>query len=210
MSFTVSFTGNVTKILEARAAAWASKKVLAARLTVPPELAWWYWNEFGTAGETQPAEFNKVSQWSTGPITGPTGAPTSYKIKASGINALELVFRTGEGTLFRGEEVTHPGIRPSRNVQKALPMIQLRIMEGVRSTIKAGLLDNPTLILGTFKNSLEQAKTLITEQMQKNMGKPTGRPPIKEDSFDRDLGRLEGRPAHTVFAGAAVVKELSE
>lgn len=94
----------VKQKLEQRLADWQSAN-LRARVTVPPELKWWYWNEFGTAsrGDTE---------------RGASG--NFYPIDP--VNKKLLSFPTEEGQVV-ALHVDHPGIHPHRFVLNSLPGI---------------------------------------------------------------------------------------
>jgi hypothetical protein len=167
--------------LKARAKSFKQRRISAV-LTVPPDLRWWYWLEFGTA------------------LRGETGkTPTGYE-KASGhpypivpVDAPILSFPTEFGQRF-AMSVVHPGIRPRKSVTKAIPEIMEKahvdivnalITKGFRySSIKDALV----------QKSLPRAKELIAENLLKDA------PNVRPD------GRLEGDTAGDTFAVYAEAK----
>ena len=75
-------------------------RVMSGLLHVPPELAWWYWQEFGTAG---PYDIDPV-------------------------NAKVLSWPTPEGRAI-AHHVKHPGIKPRRFVTDSLPEIRQKMAQ---------------------------------------------------------------------------------
>lgn len=110
----------ISKLSEAlaqRRADWQQAR-LSARVTVPPELKWWYWNEFGTAAR------GDTSRGASG---------SAYPIDP--INKELLSFPTEEGQVV-AKHVDHPGIHPHRFVQNSLP----GIMDFARVNIKGAFI----------------------------------------------------------------------
>ena len=70
-----------------RRAAWSGQNTIGAVLTVPPELAWWYYQEFGTAGKNITGE-QGADTYEIHPLPGNLAAEKSN-------NPSQLVFMIG-------------------------------------------------------------------------------------------------------------------
>lgn len=113
--------------------------VVGAKLTVPPELAWWYWMEYGTAPHVI--------------------KPNSSKY---------LVFPGPNGKTF-AEEVNHPGTKPLRIVETVYPEIKSEASRILAESFAKGALTNPELFRQAFMDAVQRAKVLIVESMAKTL-----------------------------------------
>lgn len=198
MAFNVSFKGNVISTLEKRAAAWASAGNMNVRLTADG-VPWWYWNEFGTASR---ADYSgqEAGTWPTKVVQDTAGRRAPYTIAPNG--QPELIFRGNNGVLrhFQGS-VPHPGIKPRRNVQGALPEIQEAIRREVRLALLQNFaLDNPKTLLNALTAAMSSTKSLIVAKIAENLQGFD-----YETTLDKEYGRLGGAVASQVFAQAAQV-----
>jgi hypothetical protein len=183
----VKLSGEIDRRLKQRLDAWSKNASIAASVRVPPELAWWYWNEFGTASKAEPGY----------------GSGSSYEITVD--TAPFLVYRGREGNLIEAISVSHPGIRPARNVRKALPELNDKIAFAIGNLIKEGGLDTPQQFHTEVQVLAGAAKQLIVEQMALNMDGPD-----EETEKDKQYGRLKGQKAADVFDQSAQVIDTTK
>jgi hypothetical protein len=182
--------------LNERLKKWQTAKGAAARVRVPNELSWWYWNEFGTATRFKAPSGAELSHASIKPVAGSrTGA---YDIDP--VDAEALRFPQG-GEIQHRDHVEHPGIRPSRSVTQALPQIERALVQRVQSALKRGAVDNPELLDSAILSATQEAKLLITQSMAENL------PGTRE--LEPEHGRLGGRTAAEVFDQQATVEPLN-
>ncbi len=94
--------------IQKRAQEWSHVKKLAARIVVPPELQWWYWQEFGTA------------------VRGDAGRASgkTYRIPLSGYTTLKWPNAKSpnkpDGWRWQGPVEAHPGIYPQHFITNRL------------------------------------------------------------------------------------------
>lgn len=93
------------EVMRKRRSDWSAAGKIAARIVVPPDLRWWYWQEFGTAigGRTRNVD-------STGGASGST-----YSIKPLGPG---YPLKWPEGMAWN---VNHPGVPSHHFVTRTLP-----------------------------------------------------------------------------------------
>jgi hypothetical protein len=175
--FTPQVQGHFTKALEERLKRWREEKNVAARLTTPPDLKWWYYNEFGTAtkNERSPGQ--------------------EYTITPKGNG--QLIFPQ-DGELRHALQVDHPGVRASRSVTKVMPDIRELFRNWAKQALRNGGADNPKVVTDAVSDTAHKAKELIVESMSSNI------PGLRE--MDPAYGRLGGQHASEVFNDEAKVE----
>src|SRR6478752_1499987 len=128
MQFNVKTNGAFGAHLQRRIEAWHGRKI-GARIRVPPELSWWYWQEFGTA--------TRGDQ--------PQASGHTYPIYPVNAKMLSWPGASGQRVFSHGVPA-HPGIPPRRSVTKVLDDIRQETQEGVRAALREGGADHPDLI----------------------------------------------------------------
>lgn len=179
----VTTRGLFREQIRKRQQAWSQAKV-SARITVPDELSWWYWNEFGTASKADPGRGS--------------GAP--YPIEP--VNGKALVFQGRAGTVITSRVDAHPGVRPSRSVAESRQQIDQVMRDAVAKAI-AQSADKPELVQEALQSAARQAVEIIGEAMNRNL-----QPSRDGDSeFPNQAGRLGGggRRAGDVFVQNAQI-----
>lgn len=183
-SLEASTRGNVIDKLRARAAAWSGAKV-SRKIVVPPELSWWYWQEYGTATRRVPNP----------------GPP--FDIKP--VDKKVLAFPSDGGFVFKSSVDDHPGINPQYIVRDSLEEIKKKASSELREVVGKGGLDTPTVVGEALERALEFGIEKIAERMDERI--PGSRPPEGEWGG----GRLKGDTASAVFRqGARVVSGEEE
>lgn len=162
-------------------------KPIVARLHVPPDLKWWYWQEFGTAtrGETP---YASGSAYPIRPINADYLKFPDPENKYGSDPRLELPESDGYARWFIVK--AHPGIRPRRMVRQALS--DIRQMAG-HQLLPAIATFDPTIVRAVLQQVMEQAKVMIVESFDKNL------------PGNRSDGRLGGQSAADVFAEQATI-----
>jgi hypothetical protein len=174
--------GKFAERLERRIAANRGARA-AARIETPPELAWWYWTEFGTATRGEP------------------GRASGHYYEIDPVNAEALRF-PWNGEMVMRDHVDHPGIRPHRSIRSILPEIREAIRRFVEEGLRSGAADNPKVMQQEILDAVYNAKALIVESMAVNL-------PGQRD-VEPNSGRLGGASAAQVFKDKATVVDLSE
>jgi hypothetical protein len=141
--------GQFTKKLQTLVNKYQSKKVVGYRIEVPPELIWWYYQEYGTAVRGEPGKAS--------------GVP--YDIKPVIAKALRIPQGNGSFSFVR-EIKDHPGIPARYSVKKILPELEKYCKE---QFAKPGIIDDPKFLAKTSKECAEFAIKLIAESLDRNL-----------------------------------------
>jgi hypothetical protein len=168
--------------LKKRQEAWSQAK-LSARITVPPELDWWYWNEFGTATKADPGR----------------GSGHTYSIEPK--DAKALAFPGANGTVITARVDAHPGIKPSRSVAESRAQID-ELLKSIVGQAVAQYADNPQEIQRVLHTVAEQAVDIISDALSQNLNGVRNADPL----FPNQMGKLHGqRPGDVFKQNASVV-----
>jgi hypothetical protein len=123
------------KELQARADSFAGRSVSAV-LTVPPELKWWIWLEYGTAPHPiDPHDPPEALRW----------------------------YGAGGHPVIR-DHVDHPGIRPRAFVRKALPTISSVAMSQIYQRLAEDGF-RYTAVRVALRGAAQDAKAIITQSL---------------------------------------------
>ncbi len=174
-SLTTNFLDKMKKISEG----WSSSLSISFTIFVPPELAWWYYQEYGI---NHPYE-----------ISGPNG----------------VAFTGDFGVIIRPNithpenYVTHPGLQPTHTVG----VVNESIMNGLlQAAVREAFLESNYEVTGVttyLENYMQAIKQEIVEQMAIDL--PGTRPP--DPQFPIQSGKLRGRTAAEVFNENAVIRQ---
>ncbi len=173
-----------------RRAAWSGQNTIGAVLTVPPELAWWYYQEFGTAGLGVPGG----AEYPIYPRPGNLAAMNSN-------NQSQLVFMLGGELVNRAAVLHHPGVRAAGFVRKARPIFNDAVHAKLVAALKAGAHEDPTEIEKVVLHSMQLVKDEIVASMKTQLGHYS-------DGDDPAYGRLEGQKPEDVFKTNALVDKI--
>jgi hypothetical protein len=181
-----NFDSFFTKVAQRRAE-FARVKQISGRICVPPELQYWYWQEFGTAvGGT-----NRVTP---DPVGGASGS--TYPIAPVNTNMLKFPWK-GED-YYTSLVKNHPGVPPHHSVTKQLKVIKdLAIINLELASLAEGFLSVEGIMDSLLLKTLPQAINLISRQMEQDL---TG---------TRPEGRLGGQSAASDFNTKAFVKDTT-
>jgi hypothetical protein len=121
--------------LQARRNSFSGRSVSGV-LTVPPELKWWVWLEYGTAPHPiDPHHPPEALRW----------------------------FNASGGPVIRSH-VEHPGIRPRAFVRKAMPTVQAVTMSAIYAAfINNGF--RYTTVRVAVRNAMADAKAVIVQSL---------------------------------------------
>jgi hypothetical protein len=181
--------GNFIERMQERIAKWAQAK-MGARIEVPVELEWWYWNEFGTA-----TKFGGAPEGLPGALNmAPAGPDARYPILPVNANMLRFPLN---GQIVLRASVMHPGIKPSRSVSKVIQEIVDNACSAVAAAFRQGGADRPEIVAAAIVATTEQAKELIAQSISSNL------------TQTREDGKLDGRDPGEVFSASATVVDLS-
>jgi hypothetical protein len=165
--------------LKRRRASFTGRSV-SARIQVPPDLRFWYWLEFGTAGRQDPSAPMKSKWGDTYPIE-PVRAQMLHWPNA-------LAPNEPSGGRFQFH-VDHPGIRPTLIVRDVIA--NKEVWKTIGQGIGNAML-HEGFRLGVLKAQLlEGAMPYISEQIASNLERAA--PHTRED------GKLDGNKASDVW-----------
>ena len=195
MSFLkVRFSGNVAARLKQRIIAWTPNKV-GAILTVPEHLAWWRYQEFGTASRNEAGDAAQP-RYTIKPIG------ESYNVNNES-NPHQLIFwHQGLGKVVNFGSVTHPGVKAAGFVRKALPEIQSQMVGHIRKSLRNKGIDKPAVMQEAVLHSVQRAKDQIVESMATHLGHYSDSDPHPE------YGKLKGQKPEDAFFDAATVNKI--
>lgn len=177
-------------MLARRIKEWSVVPEIVAVIHTPPELNWWYYNEFGTATKRE----------GMGSKTG------YYEIPGAGVSIFT----------YKGEHhhrkanvnpVHHPGTKASHAVLLAQPRYQEEIRNAIRVGFAYGSLDSVKKMKASLHAGMLNAKEAIAENydvlLQHNdyHSAPGG---------VEGTGKLEGRKAADDYRKLAQVKDIKE
>jgi predicted DNA-binding protein (UPF0278 family) len=186
--FKVNFKGDFTQRIQKRIAELAANKSPAARIRVPADMKWWYFQEHGTRGKT----------------SGSNGKQYTISAKPGG----KLVFTNSQGVKVFADSVPHYGVKPSRFLTSVLPEIQAEVRRAFREALLKGALDSPADFKAVVLHSVQSAKKLIGDSMRAKL-QPNG-PKPSNSTYPKQSGKLGGQLAADVFERDAIVVDTSE
>lgn len=164
-----------------RKSEWAKVNKLAGRISVPPELQWWYWQEFGTATRGDPGR----------------SSGTTYSIKP--VEASVLKFPWHGDTFYREQILAHPGIPSHHFVTKSLHDILLIAAINLEHSFREkGYWSADAVRESLLRKTLPDAIDRITLEMEKEL------PGVRED------GKLKGATASQMFREKAFVRNVGD
>lgn len=177
--FTVK-SKNFLKELRRRRRAFGAR--ISGRITVPPELSWWYYQEFGTATLS---ELHPSKRW--------------YRIDP--VNAKVLSWPDPNepgGRTFR-EFTFHPGVRPRAIVRQVLSQIRNGAAQDLEASMLSGGFRPEIVKQRLLDKTMVEALKAIVRSMAVEL--PGTRP---------DGGKLEGQSAADVFESGAQIVDTSQ
>lgn len=182
LNLTFDSNGPFTKTLDKRIKAW-EKRSVAFSIHTPPEIAWWYYNEFGTATQA----------------TGPARKTGRYIIRPRDPIGWLIFPWNGEMVKFR--RVLHPGTKASHFTLLAQKAYRKVIRDAYKKAVEGGGLNDPEMVKTALLHSMQQTKELIAESMSRQLQ--------QVPYHDEDGGKLKGRKAHEVYRELAQVVDHS-
>lgn len=193
MRFSVKSGGYLEELK--RRASKASSKGFGARVTVPEDMKWWVYQEFGTATRRE-------------------NDPTTEKYTIKPVRAKSLEFMGDEGEPIRVDRVEphlhedkttgqwymkggHPGVYPQYMVGGALDDIGQIMVRDVCTSLIESRFDLEAAKETLLETTMPKVKELITERFDELLSK----------TMEPLHPKLEGRGAGQVFDEEAVITE---
>lgn len=166
---------------------------IAARIQVPSDLSWWYWQEFGSASR----------QRSDAPFPGGIGGnytikPIDRESNGDDYASVKVLHWGPEGGGVFAPSVSHPGIRPRLFVRQAIPQIMRQFGADVAAALKGGAYTENVLKRVLMEQTMPYALALIVSNLE------TAAPGTRED------GRLLGNSAAETFEEEAEIVDASD
>lgn len=164
---------------------------LKYRIQVPPELRWWYWNEFGTAEFATEGRLGDAYKI-------PDGSKPGSEWKGGKISFPENGSLT---TFITRKYVYHPGIHPHHMITSVLGEIKDIIRVQVAEAILSGVFDLEHLREVLMKNTMPDIKESIVFSFAMNLNTDG----VRVDEY----ARLSGESAADVFRQHAEIVETT-
>lgn len=176
----------------------AGRKV-SARITVPAELDWWFYQEFGTATHFNQETIDLPPGVTQAAIPGTT-APDGYTIRAQFGKHLRLPITVNFPEPWEGSAVHHPGVSPKAYIRRILPEIHKQSSFLVATALLESGYD-PAAVQAALMNEVMPAILAdITNSMSEQLG----------NNIDRDTpGKLGHADPASVFHSAATIVDSS-
>lgn len=186
----ISNKGSFTTMLEKRIGEWSAVRKLAVVIHTPPELNWWYYNEFGTATKREGM-----------------GSPTGYyEIPGSGTSIFMYKGVLHKRTAGKNP-VHHPGTKASHAVSLAQPDYQNALKQAVRRGFSFGALNSPDKLLVSMHEGMVHAKELIARNYDSLLQNNDYHSP---PGGTIGTGKLGGRKAADDYRALATVEDMKE
>jgi hypothetical protein len=168
--------------LQRRVASFPAGTTLAAKIVVPPEMIWWYWQEFGTA---------LYAERGTLP-----GNEAGYHIPSpDNLDAHILVFQGRDGQTVHVKHAFTYGIPAKHMVTTVLGDIRAEVARLLSTAI--GTYDITALHAALLEKVMPRVKEIIRGSFEANLS-----------NFNRENGRLEATPADE-FEAKATIEDVS-
>jgi hypothetical protein len=171
----------------------------SARITVPPDMDWWFYQEFGTATHFNEEKVEMPVGVAQIELPGTT-APSGYQITAKNGKLLRLPITIEFPEAWEGFSVHHPGVSPKAFIRRILPEIQKQSAEAMATAlIESGY--NITSVQEALMTEIMPAILAdITNSMAEQLNAGT----------DRDSpGKLGHADPASVFHSAASIVDSS-
>lgn len=180
-----SFSGAFLSIIKTRQQQWQSVGgSLAAQIIVPPDMKWWYWQEFGTAQRGDPGRAS--------------GVP--YDVLPVDAKAIRFpdarVPNTADGSRVQAALYNQPGIPPKHFVTRSLAAIIFTAAMNFQEVGRKTQYDVEAIRTDLLTRTMVQAKDKITAAMAESL---TG---VRID------GKLHGLPAAALFESNAQIRNV--
>jgi hypothetical protein len=183
---------------------WMGRR-LTGRVSVPPEMQWWYYQEFGTAthlGSGNPG--GTIDEGIHQQPVDASGHPEGYSIAPKLHNYLSWPLASG-GNYFdfiigdRGYRFFvpwHPGVEQKAFVRRVLIDIRIQAVDTLAFTMLKSGFDLESTRSALINSVMPAVKETIANSMAESLG-------------SRGDGKLHGQDAATVFRTEASVLDLS-
>jgi hypothetical protein len=182
MQLTAKLRGDFLTQIKARAAKWKSvPSTVAARIVVPPELSWWYFQE--------------------------VGVPHGYMIHGTAARQGEIAFPSSGGQVV-APFVNHPGLKARHMVGSVMPEVRMDAHATLAEYMANGGADNPAGLQLAIMESAGRAKKLIAGSFEQQLPSPP-RPEPDPTYAATQSGKLGGAKAAEVFSALAQVIDTS-
>jgi len=139
MRFKIGVRGQFAQRLQDRIEKWAATNKVSARLRIPKELEWVYWQEYGVPGHTI--------------------LPVESKM---------LAF-PGEGGTELRDQVEWPGVKPHHTILNAMDEIADAAREHLVQAMNRGGADDPEIVKEEMAQAVETAKALIVSGYERDL-----------------------------------------
>jgi hypothetical protein len=181
-------------------------RTLTARISVPPELRWWYFQEFGTASGLS-SDVGAVEDGITIQPVEASPHPEGYSIPPKNGNMLSWPLTAGgnpdyftfiiNGRGYRFFVPWHPGVSPKGFVRRSLLDIRTQTADAFTFALLDSGFDFNTVRETLLSIVMPQVRNIIAANMGESL------------RGTRDDGKLKGDAAESAFNTLAQIKDLS-
>jgi hypothetical protein len=173
---------------------------MTARITVPADLDWWFYQEFGTATHFNSLSIELPDGVEQAPL--PSGTSNFYVIQARAGGRIRLPITMMWPEHWEGPEVHHPGVEPKAFIRRILPDIHTMSASALATVLYQSDYD-PDAVQQALMTEIMPS---ILEEIAVSMAESLAYGP------DRDTpGKLGGQsPADAFSASASIVDTSSE
>ena len=175
-------TSNFLELIRRRRQQFSSTK-LAAQIVVPPDLKWWYWQQWGTALRGDPG-------YASGRTYDNPLEPTGFAFPDAEFPNTPTGYRVGQQLL------SQPGIYPQHFVTKSIPEIMKYVGKNFMEAGHNSQYDPKSIRNDLLTNTMQNAISIIVSAIGKAL--PGTRPD----------GKLHGGTAAAVFEQEAKVRNV--
>lgn len=183
----------LTKQLQDKAKQFANRRI-AGLLQASDDIAWWYYQEFGTATRFDPGDYNG--------FVPPSTAPGGYEIHPVNAQAILLPATSAypqEAIIpYIGPPFTalHPGVVPKMFVRRILPQIDEQSTQALASALVHSGYDPQEVKDVLLQDVLPAAKQAIVSSIAESLNQ------------NRPDGKLEGVDPATTFEAGTTITDI--
>lgn len=172
---------------------------IAARVSVPTDLDWWFYQEFGTATHFDEDPIALPDGIEQAPLP-PSASPDFYVIRARAGGKLRLPITMHWPDAWEGPYVLHPGVAPKAFIRRILPDIHAATSLALAQALYERDYDPSSVQQALMSEIMPNIIQEIAASMAESL----------HGESDRDSpGKLEGSNPADVFLESASVVDIS-
>lgn len=172
---------------------------MSARIVVPPDLDWWFYQEFGTATHFDTGSYALPPNITEATLPSTT-APQGYTIPVRYGGLLRLPITVEFPIAWEGQSVHHPGVSPKAFIRSILPDIHQIAVDAVVGALVTNEYSPDAVQDVLMQEVMPAIVTAITDSMSQVLG----------DAVERDTpGKLGLTSPSAAFESAVTIVDSS-